>query len=220
MQQWSKIYEDQAFKDVEITLCDGEIVMADSLLLKMASPVFKAMLSDGNGEGPTTSLQIEEVSSCHFRFFMRLLYTGLMNPMDWLSETEQLGQGPQSVGWNPFSQGRMDLPLHHSIAASQGFKGASKGKGKAVQTPQPVPPLDFLLAAAAIAKKYQVECLLAILVDVLKQRIVEQSFERILLTAMQIDLSPVRLSALEFAKGNSNIRARYNAGNFPQEVMM
>merc|ERR1711957_160640 len=83
----------------------------------------------------------------------------------------------------------------------------------------PLPPIDILLAAAALAKKYQVEWLLAVLVDVLKRRLSEPSFERILVATMRLDLAPVRLCALDFAKGNAVVRNRYDTGDFPHEVM-
>merc|ERR1712151_979316 len=83
----------------------------------------------------------------------------------------------------------------------------------------PVPPIDILLAAAALAKKYQVEWLLAVLVDVLKRRVSEQSFERILTAAMSLDLAPVRLCTLDFAKTSTVVRNRYEAGDFLPEVM-
>jgi len=216
LQQWTRLYEDHTLKDVEITLCDGEIVMADSLMLKSSSPVFRAMLTHDMRERQTMSLQIDECPARHFRFFMRLLYTGQMNPSDWLADAAER-QGPHTGLQN--SQTTLDSPLHHSIFASQGFKGASKGKGKSWQNSHQMPPLDFLLTAAMLAKKYQVEWLLAVLVDVVKQRLTEQSFERILTAAIQIDLSPVRLCALEFAKSSTSIRSRYNSGSFPSELM-
>lgn len=216
LQQWTRLYEDQTLKDVEITLCDGETVMADSLLLKNSSPVFRAMLTHDMRERQTMSLQIDDCSARHFRFFLRLFYTGQMNPVDWLADAAER-QGPHNGLQN--SHATLDSPLHHSIFASQGFKGASKGKGKGWQSSRQVPPLDFLLTAATLAKKYQVEWLLAVLVDVVKDRLTEQSFERILTAAIQIDLSPIRLCALEFARNSSSIRSRYNSGNFPPELM-
>jgi len=198
LQQWTKLYEDQTLKDVEITLCDGETVMADSLLLKNSSPVFRAMLTHDMRERQTMSLQIDDCPARHFRFFLRLFYTGQMNPGDWLQDAAER-QGPHT-GLQT-SQPALDSPLHHSIFASQ------------------VPPLDSLLAAAMLAKKYQVEWLLVVLVDVVKERLTEQSFERILTAAIQIDLSPIRLCALEFARNSTSIRSRYNSGSFPSELM-
>lgn len=83
----------------------------------------------------------------------------------------------------------------------------------------PLPPLGLLLAAARLAKKYQVEWLLFVLVDVVNQRISEGSFEKIMLDAMRTDLAPVRLCCLQFAKKNSGVRERYQAADFPPEIM-
>merc|ERR1711924_94227 len=77
LQQWKKMYEDQTLKDVEITLCDGEKIMADSLVLRTASPVFNAMLTHHMLERQTMSLQLDDCPGPSFRFFLRLLYTGL-----------------------------------------------------------------------------------------------------------------------------------------------
>lgn len=288
LNQWKEIYEDQTLKDVEITLCDGEKIMADSLVLKLSSPVFKAMLTHQMLEGQTMTLHIEDCPGAGFRFFLRLLYTGQMEPNEWPNEEATEQHEPQSTNRHqpqPRPQGLFETAPQGAFGISIGSAGVVRHGGlfgptpplpqelpREMQTPQgppqgnaglfgptpplpqvppdypqdltqgawgafgpapplpaavvgpsgnspPVPPIDILLAAAALAKKYQVDWLLAVLVDVLKRRITEQSFERILAASMRLDLAPVRLCTLDFAKANAVVRSRYDASDFLPEVM-
>lgn len=297
LQQWKDIYEDQTLKDVEITFCDGDKVMADSLVLRRASAVFNAMLTHNMLERRTMSLQLDDCPSHAFRFFLRLLYTGSMDPTDWpAEETEQresqgMPPAPERDAATVGEQATV-LPIDHAnslpatpgnvgrpqsipgtlFVEAQGVFGApttinvfgerlmapppsAKGPGLASMAPPPsargqwlapagssdipkaaawghsfcspqpqaprppLPPLDLLLTAAALAKKYQVEWLLSVLVDVLKKRVSDDSFECILMAAMRMDLSPVRLCALEFAKTSSVLRSRYEAGDFSPDII-
>lgn len=79
--------------------------------------------------------------------------------------------------------------------------------------------MSLLLSATRLAKKYQVDWLLFVLVDVVNQRISEATFEWILSDAMRTDLAPVRLCALAYAKKSQAIRDRYYAGDFAPEVL-
>lgn len=264
LQQWKKIYEDQALKDVEITLCDGEKVMADSLILRQSSAVFNAMLTHNMLERQTMSLHLDDCPSAGFRFFLRLLYTGQMDPSEWpsedleqhelqpepvphpsphpppLPEHDATPQGPPLTLTSPNSEdSALDRPQSIPgtlFVEAQGVFGAPPVAVGDVAGPKasfvtrsptvppaapkkPQPPLDILLTAAALSKKYQVEWLLSVLVDAVKKRISEDTFECILTAAMRMDLSPVRLCALEFAKGNTNLRNRYEAGDFHPDII-
>lgn len=53
----------------------------------------------------------------------------------------------------------------------------------------------------------------------MKRRLNEQTFEPIISAAMRLDLAPVRLCSLDFARSCTGIRERYNAGDFPHEVL-
>ena len=81
------------------------------------------------------------------------------------------------------------------------------------------PPVELLLASAALSKRYQVDWLLHVLVDVVQSRICDSSFESILLAAMAHDIAPVRLGALDFARRSHEVRWRYDAGEFPQDII-
>eukprot|EP00928_Gymnodinium_smaydae_P064274 TRINITY_DN4765_c1_g1_i2.p1 TRINITY_DN4765_c1_g1~~TRINITY_DN4765_c1_g1_i2.p1 ORF type:complete len:438 (-),score=88.96 TRINITY_DN4765_c1_g1_i2:44-1255(-) len=364
VRQWKRLYDDQSLKDVEIVLMqDGEKLMADSLILRLASPVFEAMLTHDFVERRTMTLQIDDCSGSEFRFFLRLLYTGQMDPTDWpldpadeqgvqapprqpapvFQQQQQLPQqqapstlqppqspqqqqpqqpqpsplppppqpqpplldaarGPGACGGGGSASAGSAVASASSAATAGGSAGAVGGAmslgDRLPQPPQPPqpsgpgelaspgfmpgfhrvdvqlatangpgghqpgaqamgrallfshqprhpsfqqgpgcgfpssmqpsfqalspvaqPPLMLLLAATRLAKKYQVEWLLFVLVDVVNQRISDLTFERILLDAMRTDLAPIRLCALQFAKKSKGIRERYQASDFPPEVM-
>jgi len=194
-----------------------------------------------------------------FRFFLRLLYTGRIDPADWPEEQQHEDQDPGQFGSaSPVSQppatAQPVLPFesrhaeHQTIVGQQPFgsfvsvnlqsgpaggllsaqpnaapwlhgKGKGKAKSWARQTPVHAPPVTLLLSASALAKRYQVDWLLPVLVDVLMRRITEASLESILLTAMRHDITPVRLGVLEFARRSGEVRRRYDSGDYPPEIL-
>lgn len=228
--QWDLIYQDQSVKDVEVVLKDGVTVLADSLVLKVASPVFRAMLTHELQEKREMRCVIDDFSAAEFRFFLRLLYTGRMNPAEWPEEqTEDLTSGspvsqPPATAHPvlPFDcrQGDPDVGLSArawgNLMAAQSSEDGSRGHARRFVRK---PPVELLLACAALAKRYQVDWLLHVVVDVVKRRITESSFESILLAAMAHDIAPVRLGALEFARRSQEIRWRYDTGEFPHEII-
>merc|ERR1712046_320851 len=98
-------------------------------------------------------------------------------------------------------------------------KGTGKGKGKDVVRLVRTPPISLLMSAVALAKKFQVEWLMYVLVDVIKRRISEVSFEIILAGAVQHDVAPVRLAALDFARKSVEVWRRYELGEYVPEVL-
>jgi hypothetical protein len=214
---------------------DGETVWADSLILKVASPVLKSVLNLEMAEKDIATIQLDAFSALEFRFFLRLLYTGRMDPSDWPVdepnyEHEQLPTLPGSLVSQPPATTEPVLPLdgrHNSgpqLVPAQGMmaglvrgKGKSKGKSK-IQAPR-APPVSMLMSATALAKKYQTDWLLHVLVDVVKRRISEVSFEHVLCTAIFHDIAPVRLAALDFAQKSPEVWRRYELGEYPPEVL-
>lgn len=363
--QWELMFQDETTKDVEIVCADGKMVLADSLLLQVASPVFRSLLDQqreeeapaaatadagssgpaaegvvgaqtppppqrglseasshrgggplsqiaaavdevsargsGGGDGqacdgeatgnqpeeeeeapqtlgstsvaasprrsvpesppvssrptPTKKAVTEAVScgcrrlrlgvpgfsSVEFRFFLRLLYTGKMEPSDWPTEEvpteyEQLPTLPGSLVCQPPATTEPVLPFdgRHSFSAAPvpvpvptpGLRPGAIFDSKVVSpraTPSTSyirsPPAKLLMAAAAISKKYQVQWLLHILVDVIRQRITEVSFDSILGAAVFHDIAPVRLAALEFAQKSATVWRHYVAGDYAPEVL-
>jgi len=237
LNQWEQIYQDESVKDVEVVLKDGVAVMADSIVLKVSSPVFRAMLSHDMQEKREMKFVIDDYTSGEFRFFLRLLYTGRMDPSDW--PVDEQVEEPHSTGstGSPVSQppatAHPVLPFEcrqsecHGSGFARGYnqvgwRGFVPGQaqcwnhGRQVSR---VPPVDLLLAAAALSKRYQVDWLLHVLVDVVKRRLTEASFEGIIRAAMLHDIAPVRLGALEFARRSQEVRWRYDSGEYPSEIM-
>lgn len=268
MEQWEQIYQDQTVKDVEVVLKEDVKVLADSLVLKVASPVFRAMLTHEMQERTTSTINLLEYTAPEFRFFLRLLYTGKMDPADCVEGANgdshddrgaalptvppspssafhtpeacpqsYAGMGRESKGYGGKGKGgpRGSQAVGSSAAAAAEGKGNSvvgegKGSGKGPWASPPlqrvpqqpigrVPPIQMLLAASGLSKKYQIGWLLQVLVDVVKHRLTETTFEEILAGGLKHDIAPVRLSSLEFAKTNFGVRRRYNAGQFAPELM-
>lgn len=266
--QWEQLHNDQNLKDVEVMLSDGAVIMADSLVLKVASPIFRQQLEEAhklpdaelNLEGDLLKTQecdekapvtVQESTSppcdgclrvrvnstaAEFRFFLRLLYTGRMDPTEWpveepCFEHEQLPMLPGSLVSQPPATSEPVLPLdgrHHLsgpmpgpplVHPLEGFMqtGSMKGKGKG--TLRRAPSITLLLAAAALARTYQVHWLLHVLIEVMKERITEVSFDSILCGAVAYDITPLRLAALDFAQRSCEVWRRYRLREYSPEVL-
>lgn len=224
LNQWEQIYQDESVKDVEVVLKDGIAVKADSIVLKVSSPVFRAMLSHDMQEKREMKFVIDDYTSCEFRFFLRLLYTGRMDPSDWpVDEQVEEPHGTGSTG-SPVSQppATAHPVLPFECRQNVGWRGYVHGQAACWSHGRQMsrlPPVELLLAAAALSKRYQVDWLLHVLVDVVKRRLTEASFEGILRAAMLHDIAPVRLGALEFARRSQEVRWRYDSGEYPTEIM-
>lgn len=77
-----KLFQDDKFKDVTFKLDDGE-VHAHRNVLAATSCVFSAMLSGPMTEARTGEITIPNVQVASMRTFLRLLYTGQVDPVDW-----------------------------------------------------------------------------------------------------------------------------------------
>lgn len=223
LSQWELLYQDQSVKDVEVVLKDSASVMADSLVLKVASPVFRAMLTHELQEKREMKFVIDDYSAAEFRFFLRLLYTGRMDPAEWREdEMEEPPAGSPSPVSQPPATAHPVLPFDCQPSdADVGccVQDSSQRSAWAHARHARAPPVELLLTTASLSKRYQVDWLLHVVVDVVKSRITEASFEGILLTAMMHDIAAVRLGALEYARRSQEVRWKYDAGEFPLEIM-
>lgn len=88
--EWTdKLFEDDTFKDVTFKLADGE-VRAHKNVLVAGSSVFAAMFSNPMKEAQTSIIDLSAVRSASMRVFLRLLYTGLVEPRDWNEPSEKV----------------------------------------------------------------------------------------------------------------------------------
>mmetsp|Transcript_52937 Transcript_52937/g.133757 ORF Transcript_52937/g.133757 Transcript_52937/m.133757 type:complete len:308 (+) Transcript_52937:56-979(+) len=97
-----KLFEDDTFKDVTFKLADGETCAHKSVLV-VGSSVFSAMFSNAMKEGRTGVVHLSDVSSASMRIFLRLIYTGCVEPKDW--------QGCQEDGSGSAEELPLDLLL-------------------------------------------------------------------------------------------------------------
>lgn len=172
-----------------------------------------------------------------FRFFLRLLYTGRMDPAEWPAEEpcyehEQLPMLPGSLVSQPPATTEPVLPLdgRHHLAGplpgpsfahvpEGGFPGHGSAKGKGRGSFRRAPSINLLLAAASLARTYKVDWLLHVLIEVMKERITEVSFDSILCGAVAYDITPLRLAALDFAWRSGEVWRRYSMGEYSPQVM-
>lgn len=77
-----QLFQDDRFKDITFKLDDGE-VRAHRNVLAASSCVFRAMLSGSMTEARTGDITISNVQGASARTFLRLLYTGQVDPVDW-----------------------------------------------------------------------------------------------------------------------------------------
>merc|ERR1712023_530803 len=76
------------------------------------------------------------------------------------------------------------------------------------------PPLNLLFASASFAKRYGMDTFLSTIMDSLKSRICIEDFETIMSLAIQVDITPVRLACLLFARESTEIKTSFDNNKF------
>lgn len=187
---WERLFEDEQSKDVELVAGNGRAVRCHALILSNSSRVFKQMLSTPMKEGRERRIELECSTPGQLLFLLRFLYTGQIEPEDWLSECEE-----------------MDKKRHQSNA-----------------------PLLWLLWACSFAKKYQVDDMLEMMIDLIKERLDADCFELVLQFAICNDIGPIRVHCVIYAKseddemvkkqifGKGYIRRKFDDGQLAPEV--
>eukprot|EP00927_Polykrikos_kofoidii_P063960 TRINITY_DN58892_c0_g1_i1.p1 TRINITY_DN58892_c0_g1~~TRINITY_DN58892_c0_g1_i1.p1 ORF type:complete len:315 (-),score=38.25 TRINITY_DN58892_c0_g1_i1:318-1262(-) len=109
---WEKLFESAAGKDVSIRVDNGSEERCHSVVLTAASDVLGAMLATEMREGRERCIKVHDVSIVALRVFLRLLYTGSLEPDDWLatpgchrSHKRQRDDGTRQKSFSP-SRGR------------------------------------------------------------------------------------------------------------------
>lgn len=163
-------------KDLTVQCADGT-VSAHKCVLRAASDAFAGLLRHPMREKKTDIISIDDVTVMEMRVFLRLVYTGHVEPADW-------GAGP----------------------------GAEI-------------PLDILLKAAEVSKRYMVNGVLSLTTQSIKRRLMNakiassiSTFERILAASIRADLGAVRMKALELAKDFPKLRTSYDERALRPEV--
>jgi hypothetical protein len=122
------------------------------------------------------------------------------------------------IGWD-FSQkgGSLSSPPTGAWTHDKGVGiWGSPGNMPVIVTKISDPPLAMLLVALEFAKKYIIEYMVRWLTEAVQTRLEDRTFEQILATAIQLDISPLRLQCIRFAENSAKVRAMYDAGDFAQ----
>jgi len=80
------------------------------------------------------------------------------------------------------------------------------------------PPLELLFSAASFAKMYDIQELLAKIIERLKACINENRFDNFMALAIKLDLAPIRMAGLLYARDNSLIKALYDQKKLKPQV--
>eukprot|EP00930_Biecheleria_cincta_P046417 TRINITY_DN32002_c0_g1_i1.p1 TRINITY_DN32002_c0_g1~~TRINITY_DN32002_c0_g1_i1.p1 ORF type:complete len:327 (+),score=51.18 TRINITY_DN32002_c0_g1_i1:53-982(+) len=81
-----QLFQDEEFKDVTFSLKDCE-VRAHKNILAASSHVFSAMLTDTGTEARESVIRLPAIHGSSMRTFLRLLYTGHVDPADWKAKS-------------------------------------------------------------------------------------------------------------------------------------
>eukprot|EP00930_Biecheleria_cincta_P088297 TRINITY_DN7752_c0_g1_i1.p1 TRINITY_DN7752_c0_g1~~TRINITY_DN7752_c0_g1_i1.p1 ORF type:complete len:321 (+),score=46.41 TRINITY_DN7752_c0_g1_i1:44-1006(+) len=182
-----QLFQDDRFKDITFKLDDGEI-RAHRNVLAASSCVFKAMLSGSMTEARSGEITISNVQGASVRTFLRLLYTGQVDPVDWKGSCAA------------------DLELAR-LAKQESCAVDSKPSNKV--------PVQILLELARLAKQYMIDGVIRLVVEAAKGRLAEagdhdtETIQVVLAAAISEDLGAIRAAAIEAAKASRNMRELY-----------
>ena len=177
---WEAFFADDERKDVTLQLPDGTEVLAHGSLLMAASPVFKAMLSHDMEEKQRHVIKLPGFSRAEVRFFLRLVYTGGVEPGEWDDECSAAAK-PESAA------GIRDGPL--------------------VTDPEK-PPLSLLCGGFSFGKQYMFEDVALFILEKIQGRLAEDTLDYILALAIREDVTSLRLASLRLAQESASIRQR------------
>lgn len=82
---YTKLYEDECFHDISFELLDGR-VGAHKSVLAASSDVFRVMFAGEMKEATSGVVSMPDVSQATLRVFLRLVYCGDVNSVDWKSQ--------------------------------------------------------------------------------------------------------------------------------------
>lgn len=84
----AKLYEDRQFADVTFVLADGE-ERAHKAVLAASSDAFSAMFTQPMQEHAQGKVDLRDTRAVTMRTFLRLIYTGRVDPRDWQDEVSE-----------------------------------------------------------------------------------------------------------------------------------
>lgn len=249
MEMYEHLYISKRFEDVTFALADGEET-AHKVVLAAASDAFAAMFEHSMQECRSGKVEMSGVRRTTMRVFLRLLYTGRVDPHDWQEEAPRPREDSdyQQRRLDPEDKGEEEYVDavdndHHSNAsdvnedsdeaesevrnkqAPDGPEIAAGNEGKATRHTEV--PLETLCEVAGLAQKYLVSNVLQLAIEALKVRLqraaVEKNvvvFEDIMSVAIDMGLGAVRTAAVQVAKKSRAVKSRYDARLLRPEVLL
>lgn len=224
---WERVFDDEDGKDVELEAADGSVRTHSQILAHVSEP-FKKMLSAGMMEQRTKKIKLQSFKAAQLKFVLRLMHTGQIDPCDWPHEAEKMDRAstrkrrrkePGSVDSEddfirgPPSRGRLGSPTKsaRSVSPMSERSVSSTNDGGSV-------PLSILLGSLEFAKQYEISRLVSLILDFMRPRICLSNFDKVFQQAVAIDMSPLKLMCIEFARKNSRIKDMFDKGQLSAEV--
>mmetsp|Transcript_31696 Transcript_31696/g.62252 ORF Transcript_31696/g.62252 Transcript_31696/m.62252 type:complete len:234 (+) Transcript_31696:47-748(+) len=198
---WEQLFEDEASKDVQLKAQDGS-VWVHSLILSQMSVPFKTMLSAGMSEQRTKKIKLDNFSIAQLKFVLRFMYTGHIDSSDW-GEPQREGLGARSLCLPP-----QDIDSDDDSDDCFGHEPSCWG----------IVPLPVLLGSLSFAKQYEMPNLVGAILDYIRPGLCSSNFNEVMEHAVAIDLSPLKLMCMDYAKESHPIRKMYDNNQLSTEV--
>jgi len=216
---WERFFHDEATKDVTIVAQGGDTIKVHGAFLSIISDVFRAMLTHRMEESRTQKIKLQDFTKDQLQFFFRLAYTGQVEPKDWpegmrKSANKSIGQKGKGK-----SMGKSKLK-DKGMYDDMGLPTAPPPSESSTSAFGPV-PLELLLAAAELSKKYELKGFLQKHVDKIGARLELDisNFNKIFSFAINQDISPLRMRCLCLAERDARVHTKFAASEFSPEVM-
>mmetsp|Transcript_106406 Transcript_106406/g.185074 ORF Transcript_106406/g.185074 Transcript_106406/m.185074 type:complete len:291 (+) Transcript_106406:190-1062(+) len=237
------MFQDESSKDAQIQCSDG-CVGAHAAVLSAISAPFKAMLHGGFAESKDYKVQMPDFSVEEVDFILHSIYTGQLKTS--AEETESIN-ADRYPGLQTAAQFKVIMDElqaaegHDARQASHAklmdfwrllpeacrrkmFRKTLREKVQIVHDLERNKCMQLklqnnLFALAAFSRKYDMPDFATAAVEMLKQSITDDSFDGLLCSAVRLDIMPVRLALIDFAKGSESIRNRFDRCDLSPEVM-
>lgn len=200
-EMYEHLYTSRRFEDVSFALADGE-EGAHKVVLAAASDAFAAMFEQPMQECRSGKVELRSVRKATMRVFLRLLYTGRVDPQDWQDEVASRSRGDNDFGPrrpeveergeeeyvdavdNDNNSNVSDLCDDTDDEATENRNKQAPSVpevavgNKGISTEQPEVPLEMLCEVAGLAQKYLVANLLQLAIEALKVRLQKAAVDR------------------------------------------
>jgi len=242
---YEQLFNTKRFEDVLFVLADGT-EGAHKVVLAAASEVFAAMFEQPMQELQSGKVELRGVKWVTMRVFLRLLYTGRVDPADWQDQSQDndLGQdGRPKEAEDRAEEEYEDAVDDDSISEDSGEnedtdEAAEEKNEPAAEAAELEPeksgarrhievPLEILCEVAGLAQKYMVDNVMQLAIEALKVRlqkaVVDKNvpvFEEIMAVAIAMGLGAVRTAAAQVARKSKAVWKRYDAKQLRSEVQL